>query len=401
MIFCVLLLIPLIVAVVSFVALDGITWKEFLAQAGVQIVVAGFSALIVSCANTYDVEVWSGTVTKKSQDWVPCSHSYQCHCHEVCTGSGKNKSCNEECDTCYEHLNDWDWDVYTSNGESLEIDRVDRRGSDEPPRWTAVRLGEPTALTHGYTSYIKAAPDTLFRHQGLVEQYKDRLPTYPQKVYDYYRLNRLVTMGVITGEDAQWNEDLSRINGELGLQKQANMIVVLVHHMPQDWYYALEEAWLGGKKNDVILVVSVDDDMKPEWATVMAWTTSELLKVKLRDDVMALPHIRREATIPILHDDVSALYVRKPMKDFQYLEASIVPSTTEWVISILFGLLVAGGLTYLFQTEQVLDGEAPGWFALFKRKRKKKNGGVRRPRTPGATYGGVSGEEEGEDDREP
>lgn len=183
------------------------------------------------------------------------------------------------------------------------------------------------------------------------------MPEYPQDVYDYYRLNRLVSVGVTVPDQNEWNRSLSEVNGELGRAKQVNVIVVLVKSLPDDYLYALEEQWIGGKKNDVVLVVSVDDQMKPLWAGVLCWTTNELFKVKLRDDVMNDAVVTRDAVIKDLETNVSQYYERKPMKDFEYLSSSITPSTTEWVITLIIGLFVAIGLVVFFQINDVFDEE--------------------------------------------
>jgi hypothetical protein len=363
--FLIVMGVPLLIAAASFVFLKGITLKEFGLIALAQLVVAGCSAGIVSCANTADVEVWNGRVTSKAKVPVPCSHSYSCNCHEVCSGSGKNRSCTTECDTCYKHYaylrtiqgNDYDWDVYTSNAETVTINRIDEQGVHAPPRWTAVKVGDPTSLTHSYTNYVKGAPDTLFRHQGLKQKYAASIPTYPQGVYDYYRLDRLVSVGVGVEDPRSWNVALTELNADLGRSKQANMIVVLVKNMPDDYFYALEESWVGGKKNDVVLVVSVDDQMKPQWASVLCWTTNELFKVKLRDDVMNDPVINREAILEDLRVNVSKYFERKPMKDFEYLSSSILPTSTQWVITLLIGIFVAGILIFVFQQNDTFGDE--------------------------------------------
>ena len=252
---------------------------------------------------------------------------------------------------------DVDWEVHTTNGEEVDIDRVDRQGVVMPLRYASVVIGEPTSLTHSYKNYIKASPGTLFRHQGLKEKYAATIPKYPQNVFDYYRLNRLVTVGVTVPDNRDWNLALSDINADLGRAKQANMIVVLTRGLPDDYYYALEESWIGGKKNDVVLVVNVDEAMKPTWAVVMCWTTNELFKVKLRDDVMALPVLTRDATIQVLKSDVNRYFERKPMKDFEYLSAAITPTTTEWIITMIIGLLVAAGLIFFFETQDPFGDE--------------------------------------------
>lgn len=358
--FAIVLILPLLVGLVGFIFLDGINWKEMLVQFGAQLLVAGVSAFIVYHSATADTEIWSGTVVSKDSDHVSCSHSYQCNCHESCSGSGKNRSCSTVCDTCYEHLYDVNWEVWTSNQERVLINRVDRQGVRTPARWAAVQMGEPTAVEHDYTNYIKAAPDTLFRHQGLVEKYKGKLPAYPGGIYDYYHLDRLVTRGVEVSGRRAWNADLSSLNAYLGTLKQTNMIVVLVQDQPQDYFYALEQAWMGGKKNDIVLVIDVDAQMAPQWASVMAWTTQEIFKVRLRDAVMDDKVITRESVIEALREVVPRDYKRKPMKDFAYLKSSITPSTTGWIVSLVIGLLVAGGLTYLFQVHDIFGvGDSP------------------------------------------
>ncbi len=359
--FLIVLLVPLAVGGVAFIFLDSVTLKEFGVVAVACLLVSAAAAGIVSFSNTSDVEVWNGNVSDKAQVRVSCSHSYECRCKNVtrCTGSGKNRTCSTErkCDTCYEHSNDWDWDVHTTLGETITIQRVDRRGSEEPPRFTQVVIGEPTASTHGFTNYVKASPGTLFRHQGLSEKYAASLPAYPQNVYDYYRIDRLVTAGLSLPDASDWNADLSRINAELGRPKQVNIIVVIAMNKPNDWYYALEESWIGGKKNDAVLVVSVDEQFKPQWASVMAWTTNETFKVKLRDDVMDEQIIDRQTLVRTLETNVSKHYVRKPMKDFEYLSSQIVPSTVEWIVTLIVSLLVSIALTIYMHVNDVFGDE--------------------------------------------
>jgi hypothetical protein len=361
MTFLLFLTLPLVVAIGFFFVLKGITWKELGLLIVAELIVSGASVAIVYNMNTSDTETWSGWVTNKSKDWTSCSHSYRCNCHQVetCSGSGKSRSCtiSEHCDTCYDHTNDWNWNVKNSNGWSFNIDRVDRQGSITPPRWSLIRVGDPTAQTRNYTSYIKAAPDTLFRHQGLSEKYLNKIPQYPGKVYDYYHIDRLVTQGLSVPDPRAWNDGLERINSDLGAKKQANMIVVLTTE-PDSWYYALEQSWVGGKKNDVILVIGMDASTgKPQWAQVMCWTTAKIFEIKLRDAVLELPVITPEATLQVMHYNVNRYFKRKPMKDFEYLQASIAPSGTEYIVSITIGLIIAGLLIWLFEVKDIFGDE--------------------------------------------
>lgn len=348
-------IIPLLVGAAAFFLSGSITWKEFAIQVAVQMVVAGTTAACVYHMNTSDDEVLTGNVTSKQREWTSCEHSYPCNCRQECTGSGKNRSCSTVCDTCYEHFNDYNWAVNVSTGDKLLISRVDRQGVREPARFSSVVIGEPAAVEHGYTNYVKAAPDTLFRRQGLVEKYKGILPKYPGEVYDYYRINRLV--GSAQAAHA-WNKELFELNAEIGNKWQANVAVVMTQGQPREWFYALEEWWLGGKKNDVIVVINQDVGGAVEWVEVMAWVKDPLFKVKLRDAIMEsgkTPDHKR--IVPIIRSTIISNYQRKPMREFEYLKSSVRPSATEWIVSLVVGLILAIGLAIFFHTHDVFDEE--------------------------------------------
>lgn len=356
MLFAVLLLVPAAIALGAFLLTNGaVTWKEFGVQMAVQLVVAGIAAAIVHCQATSDTEVWNGVVASKSSEHVSCSHTYDCHPHS-CSCDSKGRNCSTCYDTCHEHIYDVDWTVHTSNNEEISIDRVDRQGVVEPPRFTATKIGEPTTVAHDFVNYVKASPDSLFRHQGESAQYAGRLPAYPGRIYDYYRIDRLVLVGAQVPDAPAWNEALSELNGRWGAKRQANVIVVLARGLPQDYFYALEQQWIGAKKNDVVLVIGTDDALKPTWATVMCWTTRELFKVQLRDAVMALGPLTKENVLGAIEASIPS-FQRKPMADFEYLEASITPSPLEWGITLALSILIALGLSYWFVTQDVFGDE--------------------------------------------
>lgn len=359
MVFFALFIIPLVVAVVTWKVTNGkVTGKELACQLGVQAALCIGGAVLLHYANMYDREVWNGVVTGKNSEHVSCTHTHSCNCRQSCSGSGKNQSCHEVCDQCPDHPFDVDWNVLTSNRETIKIDREDTQGLIQPSRWSAVRIGEPTSVEHAYKNYIKGSPDTLFRHQGYVEKYKGKLPKYP-RVQDYYRINRLVSVnGAWVDNPGAWNADLDKLNAEVGAPKQANILVVLVKNLPAEFYYGLEESWIGGKKNDIVVVVGVDDQAVPQWAKIMAWSKNEMIKIKLRDDIMDTKGpLVRDTFLATVKADVNAHYQRKPMADFQYLEASITPTTGQLAIGIVVSLLVAIGLSWYFATHDPFGDE--------------------------------------------
>lgn len=357
MVFLALLFIPILISIFAFIFLKKygertINIKEFLISLGVQIAVAGVSAFIISQGNSGDIEIWNGTIAKKVKDKVSCSHSYSCNCRQVrsCSGSGKTRSCSTStvCDTCYEHSYDIDWNLLTTNRERINISRVDRQGLKQPPRWVAAKVGEPTAVKHNFKNYIKAAPGTLFKREGF-EGYS--VPKYPDNVYDYHHLNRIVTDGISVDNLRKWNHELSVINGELGKSKQVNLIVVLTKQN-KDFFYALQQAWVGGKKNDVVLVIGAKGK-EISWVNVMAWSQDKNLETNLRHDIMDIETIDMEKILAVYKEDVVKYFKRKPMKDFEYLKSSITPTLLQWIISLVIGFIIAIILAVIFHIYEV------------------------------------------------
>lgn len=357
--FLTLFAIPTVAGMIAFWVLPGISWKEFLIQLLAQAAIAGLSVWVIYNANTSDTEVLTGRVTDKRRVQVACSHSYPCRCYMACSGVGARRSCSQRCSTCYRHSHDFDWRVFSSLYFEENIARIDSQGVLEPSRWTAVQVGEPFALEHEYRNYIKAAPGSLFKRQGLAEKYEPKIPAYPAVVYDYYRNNALVLVNGAQVDDARaWNQGLAELNSRLGPKKQVHIAVVIARELPHEFFFALEQAWIGGKKNTAALVVGVDRQLVPQWAAVMAWTSNEMVKIHLRDAVMDLPRLDRDLVLPILEHDVAQYYQRKPMSDFDYLRSSIAPTPTQWAIAMGLGLLVCLGLSGLFQRYDVFGDEA-------------------------------------------
>lgn len=352
MIFLSLFAVPLLIAILGYIAFGSrISTKELLLQFVVQAVVVSVICGFIYRKNTTDVEIWNGRVASKTSLHVSCSHSYSCNCRTV--SCGENCTMNK-CDICHEHSYDINWNVATTNEETVTIDRVDRRGVSEPPRWTQVRIGEPTAQAHSYENYLKAAPDTIFRNQGDTSE---SMPDYPAKVYDYYRLDRLVQFGASVPDARAWNDGLADINAELGRQRQVNVALVLAQGKGHDWFRRLERRWIGGKKNDAVVVIGFGSDDVIQWCEVMAWTDRAYFKVRLRDEIMTIGKLDRSAILAAIAETVGKDYKRKPMSDFEYLTASATPSRVEFAVGFILSTLIAIGMTWYLTNEDIFFDE--------------------------------------------
>jgi hypothetical protein len=365
--FLLLFLFPLILATAAMFYFKGkVTIREFLLQTGI---VALLILISVACSywgKTDDVEIWNGKVTGKARNEVSCRHSYSCNCRQVCTGSGQNESCTTVCDTCYEHSYDVDWDVYASTKESVSIDTIDRQGLNMPPRWGAAYVNEPFASRHHFTNYILANPDTvLLGTKGDIEKFKKWIPDYNASVYDYYYHNPVVNMGVPGVDVNVWNWLIREINKELGPTKQVNVNVILVPLNDRSYIIALKDAWKGGKKNDVNVVIGSVDGHTIDFADVVSWSPSGQYKVDIKNRIQDIGTLdKRDDIQQAIMELTKTEFVRLHMKDMKYLVRSFQPSPLAmWIIFIL-ATLAEIGLTYWTVTNEITDDD-PDWADKF------------------------------------
>lgn len=372
--FLLLMLVPVGLAIIGHLVFNKrITWKEVGVQVGVLAAFVGICLMVAYWQDTTDVEIWNGQVTGRTRTEVSCRHSYPCNCHETCYGSGSSRSCSTTCDTCYVHTYDVDWDVQANIG-SVSIDTIDSQGLIMPPRWAASFKGEPFSQAHSYANYIRANPDSVLTGgKGDVERWKAYIPAYPSNIWDYYRANHVLNMGVPAIDIHTWQWLINEANKTLGPAKQVNIVVLFVKTTNTSYVQALKTAWLGGKKNDAIIVIGSEDGHKIEFAEVVSWAVHADYRDNLRDDIMAIGTLdRRDEIVKAIYDETKARFVRMQMKDFQYLMRSFQPSTTAmWVIFLLaavasIGLSVATYEVDFFE-EETHDDESIGdrWRSRF------------------------------------
>lgn len=305
--------------------------------------------IIVTCGVYYagkyypamDVEIYNGCVTDKAQVYNPRTEYYDCHCRTEYSGTGKNRTSRRVCDTCTRIIPEWDWRVYTNIGD-INISRVDRAGRIEPKRWSKVVIGESVALEHSYINQIKGVKDSIFHYDpSLIEQYEKKIPEYP-RVYDYYRFNRIINQTSV--DTSKWNDYINDRLKTLGKEKQLNIIVVLTND-DYNFYEALKVIWLGGKKNDVVMVIGADNN-KVKWfgSTSLAdgYKNQELharLRMNSHDKVIDDNFIKEQVDI------IEKEFIRTPMEEFDYLTKESEPPTWIMFLAVVLGTLVSVGVT--------------------------------------------------------
>lgn len=323
-----------------------LTWLELTANIVVVVLMVGALWSFGRYSAADDYEIWNGQVTGKERVRVSCDHSYECRCS---TDSKGRKSCS----TCYEHSYDVDWTVNTNVGD-FDIDRVNRQGTTEPPRWTKVQTGQSVAQRKSYVNWVKAVPESLFNvNSSEKEKYEQSIPEYPIKVYDYHYLNRVLAVGVSIPDIDQWNTDLSNELKLLGPKKQANVVVVVTNITDPTYAHGLKSSWLGGKKNDIVVVIGTSSWPTIDWVDVFSWSKNDLINVSLRDNLLALGQLDRVKFMEILRTDIMANFDRRPMAEFEYLKDEIDPPVWLIIVTMIVGLIASVGLSVFLSNNSV------------------------------------------------
>lgn len=282
-------------------------------------------------AEVYDVEIRNGQVTGKEKKSVQCEHSYSCNCNK------------NGCSTCYDHSNDYDWVVYSSIPHDFKIKRINNRGDKEPPRWSSIKIGDSVSDSFSHVNYIKAAKHSLFHDATNIDL--SSVPEYPNTVYDYNYVNRVLGVGVPV--DPTWNIKLQNVLGKLGPIYQFNAIIILTN-LDESFDVAVNVKWLGGKKNDAIIIVHTPDGKTINSVNVISWTDQNIFKIELRDSILDLKTFDFDKTLSLLETQVVRNWKRKSMRDFGYLSSDI--DVSSWILwsCIVLSLVTYAGVFYGF-----------------------------------------------------
>ncbi len=347
----VLLLVPVVTGVIGFRrGKRRITPGEMGLQIALVAALMYGGYHVARWTGVQDYEIWNGRIAKKTSGVGGCCHSYPCNCRQECsTDDEGNSSCVEVCDTCYEHSYDDTYSAYSTNDERVYHSGCHPPGSGSPVAYQDIRIGEPTAWEHRFTNYVRAAPDALIQRDPSYRRFAAQIPDYPR--VRGWKADRFLFVGIDPPVGA-WRSDLAEVNADLGAPHQVNVVVVVVAEADPAYFDALRAAWLGGKKNDVVLVVGAPAFPELAWARVMAWhrpmgAEDELIGA-LTHRIETLGTFDGGKILAILRDQISRSYVRRPFAEFAYLMAQARPTPLGMLALVLIGLLSSGAIQYAF-----------------------------------------------------
>lgn len=314
-------------------------------------------------SQTLDTEVWNGAILGKNREKGHYRESYECNCHNVCSGSGKDRTCHEKCSTCYTDHYTVTWSASTSVGD-IRFDHVDSTSrsvydTPDPAVFKQCIKGEPASLEHLYRNYVQAVPQSLYG-KGLAEseRYAAKIPTYPQ-VHNFYRINRVLNVdSKISRRDIdRVNLDLNGALRKLGAQKEVNIVVILTEIDEPAYRYAVEHAWLGGEMNDVVVFVGLNGT-DITWTDVMTWALNkgnEYFHTTLRSELGNMKTFDPKTFSPLVLNSITRYYDRPKMEEFVYLKDEVEPPLWVVILAIIIATVGSLSLSFYFHTHEVDD----------------------------------------------
>ena len=182
--------------------------------------------------------------------------------------------------------------------------------------------------THNYENKTQAVSN-VFQYEDI-----DSLDIATFKLYDYPRVDgeKYYQPSLIGYDDPISEHTLQVINGELGNTKQVKVFVLVFRDMPITSANKQQSYWKGGNKNEVVVVINLDNNDKPTWCVPFSWSDKEEFKINIRNYVMSQDTINMRETVSYIGDQVDSRYVRKEFADFDYLEVGMTSKQTTWLL---------------------------------------------------------------------
>lgn len=355
-------LLPVLVGLYFWWKDDQVVWWEWLAGSAIAFVLAALFHAIAIESQCHDKEIFSGAiVSAEHHPWWQSRVSVDDY---VTTTDSKGNTHRRKVGSHYEysdHPEHWvceaDYGTYTgSRMYDIEPDFFQRIAdkfcagkltTTSPYKSDFYRGDRHVYVAENKTGYcfpmttkvsfqnrIKAAP-SLYSYAPVPKDAK--VFEYPS-CSDPFQSDRLLG----TAASTMPKRDFDVLCSMVGPMKKVNLIVIGFGDMDSEIAHLQEAAWIGGKKNDLVMCYGGKDPKKPSWAYVFGWTDKTLVKANLETILLENPV---DATIlPKIKDEVRKNYEIKQWKDFNYLQVD-PPAWSYWVYVIVL-ILAQGGFWY-------------------------------------------------------
>lgn len=389
-------LIPIGICGIMLLFSKEVSYKEWLITTGVALLMAALFQVISAIGMTDDIETWSGYVTNTRQfsawkeyyEYAVYRTEYYTEYETRYYTDSKGRSRSERVSvrksrrvfdhwesTSRWHNTTWnadttlgDYDIdgdkfaylcqkfndrHAVPGKRVTSEHNSRMLEGDPNDYVADnRTGwiEPVTCTKHFENRVKAAP-TLFSYSKV----PTNISVFPwPATKDLFQSDRVIGTAKSHINTLKWDQ----MNAVLGASKKVNVIIVGFGDQPSSMANWQEAAWVGGKKNDLVICYGGGNRKNPaDWVKVFGWTEKGIVKQNIQSLLLETPI--NDEIIPKIADEIKEHYVIKDWHKFDY----ITVEPPDWSYWVYFGVmaLVQGGLFFWYNVNDISqynDGSA-------------------------------------------
>ncbi len=177
---------------------------------------------------------------------------------------------------------------------------------------------------------------------------------YPAST-DPFTSNRLLGCAKTTVSTLAFDQ----MNARLGPVKHVNVILVGFVGHSMELAKSQEAAWVGGKKNDIVICYGYGDPhpdlhAKPDWVKCFGWAEHAVIKHDLEDIFLDANGGVTDVVLPALEHEVAANWQIKDWHKFDYI--NIEPPA--WSYFAFIGFLIVSQAGWYFFCHQEAFGKS-------------------------------------------
>lgn len=325
------LLVSLAVSIGAYMLWRSLIISFAVIVAGTAIALIMYYGAIYSAATS--TEIWNGQVTGKKRVYDPYDESYEC---------GKDSKGNIK--WCTREVPRWRFDIESNAGKTWYAYRESK--NDVPRIYLNAESGEPFATTRAFQNYQYASQQQI--HVNKLNEYAGWLPNYPE-IYNGFKVDHALSNGINVNN---LNHMLAWAHKRWGPKYGINVIVCMVSDKDIGFSNALRDKWVGGRKNDAVVTIYIDDAENVKNVEVFSRSTRTKHDDTQADFNMALRESVAKVKTYEFEEIVNAievalpLFEREDLKQYDYLAADYEAPLGLVILGVIVEIFLCGAVAY-------------------------------------------------------
>ena len=138
-------------------------------------------------------------------------------------------------------------------------------------------------------------------------------------LYERPKITNFIHCRSVMGWRGEYDESLDFFNARYGKDFQLRVLLLFFHGLPVESAVWQENLWRGGKKNELVLCVGLDDANNVSWTRAFSWTEVESIKANFTTALPFSEPFQMSRLMAWLESDVKPTWRRKEFADFSYI----------------------------------------------------------------------------------